>query len=342
MTTATAARLPLNRPVVGQVAASLGGLGLVLILAAILTPRFYSGANLTLVLSQVGFIGVTAIGQTFVLLVGGIDLSVGAVIGLTMVTIAVATGGHGARLAPAIVLAFALGLAVGAANAFLTVVRRVPAFIATFASFTLAEGAVLAWTKGAPSGQIPTSLHPLGAGSVGPVPVPALVFVALLAVSAVALARGTYGRRIYSTGHNPVAARMAGVPTKLVVTSTYLVCAACAVLGGLMLSGYTGYVDNQLIGSLNLNSIAAAVVGGTSLVGGRGGVLRSTVGVLLIACLDSFMVLVNAGNAGQLIIEGLVILVAVWLQARPGGHWPGLRAHRDAPLDPDPNPTQLP
>lgn len=340
MTTATAARFPLNRAVAGQVAASLGGLGLILIVAAILTPRFYSGANLTLILSQVGFIGVTAIGQTFVLLVGGIDLSVGAVIGLTMVTVAVVTGGHGARLAPAIVLAFALGLGVGAANAFLTVVRRVPPFIATFASFTLAEGAVLAWTKGAPSGQIPASLNPLGAGSVGPVPVPALVFVALLAVSAVALARGTYGRRIYATGYNPVAARMAGVPAKLVVTSTYLVCAACAVLGGLMLSGYTGYVDNQLIGSLNLNSIAAAVVGGTSLAGGRGGVLRSTVGVLLIACLDSFMVLVNAGNAGQLCIEGLVILVAVWLQARPGGRRPGLRARRDAPRDPDPN--QLP
>jgi ribose/xylose/arabinose/galactoside ABC-type transport system permease subunit len=320
MSTGTAAaRLGLSRAVVGQVAASVGGLGLVLVLAAFLTPSFYSGANLTLILSQVGFIGVTAIGQTFVLLVGGIDLSVGAVIGLTMVTVAVVSGGDSARLAPAVLLAFALGLAVGAANAFLTVVRRVPPFIATFASFTLAEGAVLAWTKGAPSGQIPASLKPLGAGSVGPIPVPALVFVGLLAVSAVALARGTYGRRIYATGHNPVAARMAGVPAKLVVASTYLVCAACAVLGGLMLSGYTGYVDNQLIGSLNLTSIAAAVVGGTSLAGGRGGVLRSTVGVVLIACLNSFMVLVNAGNAGQLIIEGLVILAAVWLQARPRG-----------------------
>jgi ribose/xylose/arabinose/galactoside ABC-type transport system permease subunit len=340
MSTATAARFPLNRAVAGQVVASLGGLGLVLILAAILTPRFYSGANLTLILSQVGFIGVTAIGQTFVLLVGGIDLSVGAVIGLTMVTVAVVTGGHGLHLTPAIILAFVFGIAVGAANAFLTVVRGVPAFIATFASFILAEGAVLAWTKGAPSGQIPAALRPLGAGSVGPVPVPALVFVALLAVSAVALGRGTYGRRIYATGLNPVAARMAGVPTKLVVTSTYLVCAACAVLAGLMLSGYTGYVDNQLIGSLNLNSIAAAVVGGTSLAGGRGGVLRSTVGVLLIACLDSFMVLVNAGNAGQLIIEGLVILVAVWLQARPPGVRPGIRAQRG--VAPNPAPNQLP
>jgi ribose/xylose/arabinose/galactoside ABC-type transport system permease subunit len=320
MTTGTvAARLGLTRAVVGQVAASVGGLGLVLVLAAFLTPSFYSGANLTLILSQVGFIGVTAIGQTFVLLVGGIDLSVGAVIGLTMVTVAVVSGGDSARLTPAVILAFALGLAVGAANAFLTVVRRVPPFIATFASFTLAEGALLAWTKGAPSGQIPTSLKPLGAGGVGPIPVPALIFVGLLAVSAVALARGTYGRRIYATGHNPVAARMAGVPAKLVVASTYLVCAACAVLGGLMLSGYTGYVDNQLIGSLNLTSIAAAVVGGTSLAGGRGGVLRSTVGVVLIACLNSFMLLVNAGNAGQLIIEGLVILAAVWLQARPRG-----------------------
>ncbi len=317
MRAALAGRLPVSRGVAVQIAASLAGLAVVLVLAAALTPRFYSGANLQLVLSQIGFIGVTAIGQTLVLLIGGIDLSVGAVIGLTMVTVATVTGGSGAKLAPAILLSFGLGLLVGTANAVLTTVRNVPPFIATFATFTLAEGALQAWTKGAPSGQIPAALGPLGGGSAGGIPIPVLVFCALLVLSALALARTTYGRRVYATGSNPLAARLAGVPTRLVVASTYLACAVCAVLAGLMISGYTGYVDNQLIGSLNLDSIAAAVIGGTSLAGGQGGVIRSTIGVVLIACLDSFMILANAGNAGQLSIEGAVILGAVWLQARP-------------------------
>lgn len=318
MSTSSADHLHVNRWMVAQVAVSLAGLSVVLLLAAILTPPFYSQANLILVLSQIGFIGVTAIGQTLVLLVAGIDLSVGAVMGLTMVTIAVVTGGNGGRLVLAILVAFGFGALVGAANAFLTTIRHVPPFIATFATFILVEGGLLAWTKGAPSGKIPSALDPLGAGTAAGVPIPAIIFGLALTVSALILGRTTYGRRIYATGSNQAASRLAGVPTKLIVASTYVACALFAVLAGLMISGYIGYVDNQLIGTLNLDSIAAAVVGGTSLVGGRGGVLRSTVGVLLIACLDSFMVLVNAGNAGQLIIEGLIILGAVWLQAHPG------------------------
>lgn len=316
MTSFVLGRLSGRRGMAGQFAAAGGGLAAVLIAAAILTPPFYSIANLALILSQVGFIGVTAIGQTLVLLVGGIDLSVGAVIGLTMVTVAVASGGSGGRLGPAIAIAFGLGLLVGVANALLAAVRRVPAFIATFATFILAEGAVLAWTKGAPSGQIPASLGTIGAGKAAGVPVPALIFAGLLVLSMFVLSRTTYGRRIYATGSNHIAARLAGIPTTLIVASAYLISAACAVLAGLLISGYTGYVDNQLIGSLNLDSIAAAVVGGTSLAGGRGGVGRTTVGVILIACLQSFMVLLNAGNAGKLTIEGAVILGAVWLQTR--------------------------
>lgn len=312
-------RFPAWRGMAAQFAATAGGLVAILIVAAILTPPFYSAANLTLILIQVGFIGVTGIGQTLVLLVGGIDLSVGAVIGLTMVTVAVATGGQGGRLGTAIALAFGLGLLVGVVNALLAAIRRVPAFIATFATFILAEGVLLAWTKGAPSGQIPASLGTIGAGKAAGIPVPALIFAVLLALSAFTLTRTTYGRRIYATGSNQVAARLAGIPTTVIVASAYVASAACAVVAGLLISGYTGYVDNQLIGSLNLDSIAAAVVGGTSLAGGRGGVGRTTVGVILIACLQSFMLLLNAGNAGKLIIEGAVILGAVWLQARQRG-----------------------
>jgi ribose/xylose/arabinose/galactoside ABC-type transport system permease subunit len=301
---------------VRQTAASLAGLALVLVIAALFARDFYGSANLVLVAQQIGFIGVAALGQTFTLLLGGIDLSVGAVSGMTMVVIAVVSGGSNGRLAIAILLAFALGLAVGLANALLVTWRNAPPFVATFATFTLVEGALIAWTKGAPSGNIPTSLVPFGAGSILRIPVPLVVFAGFFLVCAFVLSRTTYGRGIYATGSNQAAARLAGVPTRTIVVSAYVVCAFCAVATGLLISGYIGYVDNQLIGSINLNCIAAAVIGGTTFAGGEGGAVRTTLGVVLLACLLSLMAFFNTGVSGQLILEGAVILGAVWLQNR--------------------------
>lgn len=299
-----------------EVVASLGGIVLVLVAAALLTPTFYSGANLANLIRQIGIIGVAAIGQTLVLLVAGIDLSVGALIGLAMVVAAELTGGSDAALPTATAAVLALGLAAGGLNAALVVLRRVPPFVATFATFVLVRGLLSAWTRGAPSGQIPPALDWLGARSIAGIPTPALIFAVLLAAAWLTLAHTGYGRRIYATGANPVAARLSGVPTRAVTASTYVISALLAVLSGLMISGYTGYVDAYLTRSLDLDSVAAAVVGGTSLAGGKGGVLRTTVGVVLIATLINFMGLLGAGQAGQLLIEGAVILAAVWLQTR--------------------------
>lgn len=299
-----------------RIATSLGGIVIVLVAAAILTPSFYTAANVNNLFRQVGLIGVSAIGQTFVLLVAGIDLSVGAMLGLAMVVSAQVTGGHNHALAVAVLAALGLGLLGGALNAGLVVGRRVPPFVATFATFTLIEGGLSAWTKGSPSGQIPSGLSWLGARSVAGIPTPLPIFVVLLAVAAFVLGRTAYGRRIYATGANPAASRLSGVPVRAVVGSTYLISAVLALIAGLMTSGYTGYVDNYLSRNLNLDSIAAAVVGGTALTGGKGGVGRTTIGVVLIAVLIDFLGLLGVGNAGQLLIEGAVILGAAWLQGR--------------------------
>lgn len=321
----------LGRVRVRQTVASVAGLALVLVIAALFAPGFYSSANLVLVAQQIGFIGVAALGQTFTLLLSGIDLSVGAVSGLTMVVVAVVSGGSNDKLAVAILLAFGLGIAVGVANALLVTWRNVPPFVATFATFTLVEGAILAWTKGAPSGNIPGDLGSLGAGSVAGIPVPLLVFVGFFLVCAFALTKTTYGRRIYATGSNPTAAHLTGVPTRTIVTSAYVICALCAVVTGLLISGYIGYVDNQLVGTINLNCIAAAVIGGTTFAGGEGGAGRTTLGVVLLACLLSLMVFFNAGIGGQLILEGAVILGAVWLQNRGRAAGGGIRLRRLRP-----------
>ncbi|GAA5173517.1 ribose ABC transporter permease [Pseudonocardia eucalypti] len=294
--------------------APAAGLALVLVLALVTTPGFYSAEVLALVLFQVGLIGITALGQTGVLLVGGIDLSVGAVVGLTTVIVAAYSGGSPDRLATGVGLAAGAGLLVGAVNAGLVLARRVPPFVATFATFVLVQGAITAWTRGAPAGAIPPALAPLGTGRVLGVPVPAWVFLGLALVAGLLLARTGFGRRVYATGANRAATALSGVRTGWVIAACYLGCAGLAVLAGLVNAGYLGYVDARLSRNLDLNSIAAAVIGGVALTGGRGRVTQTVTGVVLLATLLTWLVQLGAGPGAQLVVAGSVILAAVWLR----------------------------
>lgn len=294
--------------------APIAGILVVLVLAAVTTPAFYTTATLQLVLFQLGIIGITAVGQTLVLLTAGIDLSVGAVIGLASVIVAQQAGAAGDRLGSGLLFAFLAGAGVGIANAALVLIRRVPPFVATFATFVLVQGAITAWTGGAPSGDIPRQLVPLGTAHPLGIPVAAWIFLALAAVTHVVLAKTTVGRRLYAAGANRRAADMTGIRSASLFTGTYVVSALLAVVAGLVYSGYVGHVDAQLSRSLNLDSIAASVIGGVALTGGRGGLGNTLAGVVLLALLLIWMVQLGAGPGGQLIVEGAVILLAAWLQ----------------------------
>jgi ribose/xylose/arabinose/galactoside ABC-type transport system permease subunit len=296
--------------------APLAGLIVVIVIAAITTPGSFNLDVLRLVLFQIGLIGITAIGQTLVLLVGGIDLSIGAVMTLATVIVATTTNGDDSALFFAVVLALLAGLAVGAANAALVQLRNVPPFVATFATFVLVQGIIVAWTRGAPSGAIPDGLRWLGIGRVFDfIPMPAVVFAILAVIVGVVLARTTLGRRVYATGSNPRAARLSGVPTGWIVAGAYVASALTAVLAGFVNAGYIGYVDAGLSRSLDLNSIAAAVIGGVALTGGKGRIGQTVVGVVLLAVLLTWLVQLGAGAGAQLIVSGVVILGAVWLQS---------------------------
>jgi ribose/xylose/arabinose/galactoside ABC-type transport system permease subunit len=294
--------------------APLLGLLALLVVAAVTTPDFYRASVLQLVLFQVGLIGVTAVGQTFVLLAGGIDLSIGAVVGLTTVIVASWSDGANSKLLAAVVLAAAAGLLVGALNAALVVLRNVPPFVATFAGFVLVAGVIVAWTQGAPSGSIPGDLQWWGAGKLLGIPVPTWIFAVAAGASAVVLGRTTIGRRIYATGLNPRATALSGIRTSRVTAGCYLASSLLAVVGGLISAGYIGYVDAQVSRTLDLNSIAAAVIGGVALTGGRGRMGQTVVGVLLLAVLLTWLVQLGAGPGAQLIVSGAVILGAVSLQ----------------------------
>lgn len=304
-----------TRSAIRGLLAPVVGIALVLILAAITTPAFYTPEVLRIVLFQVGVIGIAAVGQTLVLLLGGIDLSISAVVALTSVILAVITDGDSALLVPAMVLALAVAVVVGAINAGLIVLRNVPPFVATFATFVLIQGAIVFWTGGAPSGSIPDGLSWLGRGRIADVIPMALVLFAIIAAAAwIVLARTTTGRRVYATGLNPRAAELAGIRTRRLIAGSYVAASLCGAVTGFVNAGYIGYVDSALVRELDLNSVAAAVIGGVALTGGRGRILQTVAGTVLLAALFTWLIQLGATGGTHLVVSGVVILAAVLLQ----------------------------
>jgi len=294
--------------------APLAGLAFVLVLAAITTPNFYSPEVLRIVLFQAGIIGVAALGQTLVLLVGGIDLSIGGVASLTSVILAMYTAGDDSRLLIGILFCIVAGTAVGLLNASLIVLRNVPPFVATFASFVLIQGVIIAWTRGAPSGRIPAGLGWLGTGRIFEIPVALIAFALLSVIVGLVLGRSAAGRRVYAVGLNADAARMSGIRTGMVIAVAYIIASLSGVLAGLINAGYIGFVDAALVGSMNLDSVAAAVIGGIALTGGRGRIRQTVIGTLLLASLLTWLIQLGATGGAQLVFTGGVILLAVALQ----------------------------
>ena len=228
--------------------------------AAVLMPRFYTLANLLNVVQQAAALGLVSLGQTFVILAAGIDLSVGSTMGLSMVVAAAITGGANTLVALAIAGSLALGGVIGLANGLLVTVRNVPPFVATLGMLVVIDGLRVAYTKGVPSGGIPPFLVTLGAGRVGPVPVSVLIWLILSALGLLVLHRTPFGQRVYATGGNPVAARLSGVPVGRVVTLTFVISGVLASAAGLLLSGFIGYVDRYMAGRIKIDELVTATM----------------------------------------------------------------------------------
>ncbi|MEZ4870146.1 MAG: ABC transporter permease [Caldilineaceae bacterium] len=287
-------------------------LALLLLAAAVLTPSLYSGNTLFLILRQASQLGLVAIGQTVVMLVGGLDLSVTGLIVLTSVVIAEVGDGQNQFIAPAVLIALGLGVVVGLGNGWLVTKRNVPPFVATLGMLVLVRGAQLAYTKGIPSGQVPPGMGLLSA-AVGPFPLSFLLWVAITLALGFVLYATPYGRRIYAVGNNREAARLSGLAVHPLLISAYVLCSTMAVLAGVVLSGYVGYVDRYLGRGFDLDSITAAVVGGVAFTGGRGNLIGTMAGVLLVQFLSSWMLVLGLDVQAQLVVKGLVVIGAVAL-----------------------------
>ena len=287
---------------------------LIVLAGSLLAPTFLTGRNVTNVLRQSAMLGVVSVGMTFVILTAGIDLSVGMVLSLTSVVAALLfADGGGAPLPVVLFATLALGAAIGAFNALMIVWRDTAPFIVTLAMMAIAGGAALTVSGGRPIGGIAGAYAWIGAGFIGPIPVPVLIMAAVFAIGALVLRYTPYGREVYAVGGNEEAARLSGISIQRVKIITYSLSGLLAALGGIIFSARVTVGDPWAGRGLELDAIAAVVIGGTSLFGGIGTMWGSLLGTLIITMINNLLNLLNVSPYMQGLAKGLIILVAITL-----------------------------
>ncbi|WP_447946516.1 ABC transporter permease [Microbacterium lacticum] len=284
----------------------------VVVLVAVFVPAFFQPNNLLNVGRQSAIVGVIAIGMTFVILTGGIDLSVGSILALSGVTTAMLIN-NGMVVPLAMVIALVVGVAVGILNGLGVAVLGIQPFIMTLATMVAIQGLSLRLTNGGPQQFNNTAdiFRVIGSGNVLGIPGPFLVFIIVAIVGILVLRYLAFGRYIYAIGGSLEAARLSGVRTKRTLILAYAISGLCAGLAGVMTASRLG-VGDPTAGSLsNLDAITAVVIGGTSLMGGTGGAVGTVFGALLLAVLSNVMNLIGISPFDQQIVKGAVIVIAV-------------------------------
>jgi ribose transport system permease protein len=283
-----------------------------IVLCALLTlvsPVFLTPINLLNVALQASVVAILAFGQTFVILSAGIDLSVGSVLALTGAVMAMQTGQNGVLVG--ILVGLLAGAVLGALNGLFVTRARVAPFIATLAMLAIARGLTYIYTQGSPIRVDQPAFNVFGQGTVGAVPVPVVIMLAVFVVCLVVLTQTRFGRYVFAIGSNPEVTRLAGVPIDRYVVAVYAISGLLAALGGLILTGRLAAADPNAATGYELDVIAAVVIGGTSLFGGRGGVFGTLIGALIIAVVGNGMVLLNVNPFWTQAVKGAIILIAV-------------------------------
>lgn len=286
------------------------------IILSIATPYFFTAQNLIIVLRQVSINGILAIGVTFVIIAGGIDLSLGSVVALTgVIAASFAHPGMYPVIVP-VMLALLSGALIGAINGLTITLGKVAPFIVTLGMMTIARGLALVLSNGRPVTNLSPSFNFIGGGDVLYIPVPILMFVLVILISSVILKYTRIGRYIYAVGGNENAAKASGIRVGRVKLFAYIMCSGLAALAGIVLASRitTGQPNAGI--AYELDAIAAVVIGGTSLLGGRGSIAGTVIGVLIIGVINNGLDLLNVSSYYQQIIKGIIIVGAVLLDRK--------------------------
>ncbi|MCD7898087.1 MAG: ABC transporter permease [Planctomycetaceae bacterium] len=291
------------------------GLILLCLILTLLSDAFLKTTNIRNILSQVAVISVMAAGATFVILTGGIDLSVGSILGLCGVLAAGVLKWSGS---PALAIAACLfvGLACGVANGYLVSFLKLPPFVATLGIMSIARGFSFIYTQGKPISSFPPSFRYLGTGEFFGVPVLVIVTAIVYIASWYILRKTPFGRYVHAIGSNETATRLSGIHTNLNKALAYVICGGLCGFAALLFCGRINSAHPLSGQGYELNAIAAVVIGGTSLSGGRGSVGGTLIGALIMGVITNGLNLLNVDTYWQGVVLGVVIIIAVTIDMR--------------------------
>ncbi len=281
---------------------------------SVTSPVFLTSFNLLNILLQSSIQGIIAIGMTFVILTGGIDLSVGSVVALSGVLMALMLHAH-IPVFLVIVIALLYGLAVGLFSGFsITKIKMAP-FIVTLAVMAMARGLTMVLSDGKTIFSFPASFDYFGSGKIGPVSVAVIIFLLYAVVADILLRHTVLGRNIYAVGSNIKAAALSGIKTDWILNFVYIVSGISCVIAGIILTGRLDAAMPTAATGYELDAIAAVIIGGASLSGGKGTIIGTIIGVLMIGVINNGMNLLNVPPFWQSFIKGAVIFIAVMIDS---------------------------
>ncbi|SMO89977.1 ABC transporter permease [Melghirimyces algeriensis] len=288
------------------------GLGAIVVVLSVISKDFLSITNIFNVLRQISINALLAFGMTFVILTGGIDLSVGSILALSG---AFSAGMLASGMDPfvAILTGLAAGTLMGAVNGVLVAKGRMAPFIATLATMTVYRGLTLVYTEGRPIAFDNEAFAMLGKGYFLEIPVPVIWMLISFLILYFVLKSTTFGRYVYAIGGNEEAAMLSGVRTHRVKIWVYAISGLFASVAGLILTARLNSAQPTAGTTYELDAIAAVVLGGTSLAGGRGWIIGTLIGAIIIGVLDNGLNLLNVSSFYQQVVKGGVILLAVLL-----------------------------
>ncbi len=313
-TTATVAR---NRRLGGVDPLILGLLIALLVLVVFVGVQkptvFFHPKNLLNIGQAITLIGLVALAQTVVIIMGGLDLSVGSVVGLVSIFTALAMRDND-NLVLGITIGLGIGLVAGLINGLLITTGGLEPVIATLGTLAVYRGAAFMLTNGAPIGIMSDTFNKIGSGRWLGIPLPIIILVVVMVAYHIFLTMTRYGRNVYILGGNAVAARLSGININTYKLAIFGLCGFTAALAGLVLTARSNAGQPNSGTGLELESITAAVLGGTVLTGGKGTVLGTMLGVLILGVLNNAMILLNVNQFYQFVAKGVLLILAVLIQ----------------------------
>jgi ribose transport system permease protein len=285
--------------------------GVMCLLFAWLTPHFLSPQNFVNIGQTLAVVGIVAIGETILLIAGGVDISVGSVAALSGVVTSLLWDNGLFPIWGCVTVGLLSGAAVGCLNGLVVTKLKINALITTLGMFSIIRGLAFVLTGGQMNQLNNEQIQFLGRGEIGAIPFSLILMLALYAIFILILRFTVFGRDLYAIGSNPVASRLAGIPVSRYQLIVFTLCGFLAALGGLVLASQLAAGTPQAATGLEFTVIAAVILGGTSLAGGKGTLIGTLIGVFILRTLDNGLVLTNVSSYYQDVARGAVLLLAV-------------------------------